>query len=81
MNTFHGVQHWFVSVYEEFGWMVLMKAKHYDYKVLTYKKSLDKLMKAIEHLKTEYKDHDRLHDLHVLWVETKLLCDFAKKHL
>jgi hypothetical protein len=79
--TFHGVHEWFVYVHEKLGWMTLAKAKGYDYKIGTYKKSIDHLLETLEHLMTEYKDNDRLHDLKVLHMETMHLHGFVSEHL
>jgi hypothetical protein len=81
MATFHGVHEWFVHVHEQLGWMVLAKAKGYDFKVSTYKKAIEHLIVTLKHLMTEYKDSDRLHDLNVLLMQTECLQDHVKKHL
>jgi hypothetical protein len=81
IGTFHGVHDWFKHNYEHLGWMVLAKAKGYDFKIVPYKKSIEHLVATIENLMTEYKDSDRLHDLKVLHMETMCLHDFVKKNL
>ena len=72
-TTFHGVHHWYKSVFEKLGWMVLAEAKGYDFKVSTYKKSIEHLIKTIEHLLKEYEEHNKIHDLKVLLMNTKVL--------
>jgi hypothetical protein len=79
--TMHGVNHWFVYVFEKLGWMLLAKAKGHDYKITTYKKSIKHLIESIEHLMTEYSDADRKHDLNVLLMETHILDKYVNKHL
>jgi hypothetical protein len=79
--TFHGVHEWFVYNFEKLGWMVLAKAKGYEYKIATYKKSIEHLLKTLEHLMTEYEEKDRLHDLKVLHMQTICLHDHVMKHL
>lgn len=81
MATMHGIHHWYKKEFEKLGWMVLAKAKGYTDKVNIYKKSIDRLIYSIEHLQTEYENHNRKHDLNVLLIESKVLKDFVKKHL
>lgn len=81
MATMQGVYHWYVREFEKLGWMVLAKAKVYKDKVNSYKKAVDRLVHTIEHLKSEYENANRKHDLNVLLAETKILQDFVKKHL
>jgi len=66
-------------MFEELGWMVLMKAKGYDYKVEAYKKSVDNLLKSLEHVMKEYKDQNKIHDLKVLHMNVMVLKDHIKK--
>jgi hypothetical protein len=79
--TFDGVQCWFKEKYEKLGWMVLAKAKGYDFKIKPYKMSIKHLLMTIEHLMNMYKDEDKLHDLKVLHMDTMLLRDTAEKIL
>jgi hypothetical protein len=80
-GTMKSVSMWHKAMYEKLGWMVLAKAKGYDYKIEPYKKSIDNLIKTIEHLMKEYENHNRKHDLNVLLMNTRVLQDFAAKHL
>ena len=77
--TFHGVHHWYKSVFEKLGWMVLADAKGYDFKVSAYKKSIEHLIKTIKHLMKEYEEHNRLHDLRVLLMNTEVLMKHVEK--
>jgi len=79
--TFDGVECWFKEKYEKLGWMVLAKAKGYDFKIKAYKMSLKHLLMTIENLMTEYKDMDKLHDLKVLHMDTRVLIDAADRIL
>ena len=72
-NTFHGLHKWYKSMFEKLGWMVLADAKGYHYKVSAYKKSIENLILSLEHLKNEYEDHNKIHDLNVLLMNTKVL--------
>jgi hypothetical protein len=79
-STFRGIQKWYVSMFEKFGWMVLAEAKGYDYKIMTYKKSINNLIRTIEHVMSEYEDHNRIHDLRVLLMNTKVLKECVDKN-
>lgn len=78
-NTFHGLHCWYEAKFEKLGWMVLAKEKGYDYKLESYKRSLDDLLKSIEHVMAEYEDNDHKHDLQVLHDNVKCLQDFVAK--
>lgn len=78
-NTMHGLQEWYVREYEKLGWMVLAKAKGYDFKIEAYKMALEHLQKSIEHVMSEYKDPDRKHDLQVLHMNLQVLIDHVNK--
>lgn len=80
-NTMAGLNHWYVAMHEKLGWMVLAREKGYDFKISAYKKAIKHLLKSLEHVKREYKDHDRKHDIHVLCMNTKCLYAFVMKHL
>jgi predicted lipoprotein len=71
--TFHGLHEWYEAMFEKLGWMVLAQAKGKNYKITAYKKSIANLIKSIEHVMTEYKDQNRVHDLNVLLMNTKVL--------
>lgn len=79
--TFDGVECWFKEKYEKLGWMVLAKAKGYDFKIKPYKMSIKHLLMTIENLMTEYNDSDKLHDLKVLHMDTQVLMVTADKIL
>ena len=74
--TMQGINQWYVSMFEKFGWMLLAKEKGMEYKIEPYKKSIDNLLKTIDHVKGEYEDHNRKHDLGVLRMHVEVL----KKH-
>ena len=80
-NTMHGLQHWYKSTFEKLGWMVLAKEKGYDFKIVTYKRSIQHLLKSIDHVSSEYKDADRKHDLNVLKMNTECLWAFVQRSL
>ena len=78
-NTLCGLQHWYEQVFEKLGWMVLAKEKGMDYKITAYTKSINHLVAAIDHVSMEYHDADKIHDLHVLHMNTVCLQAFVKK--
>ena len=80
-NTLHGVHEWHKKMFEKLGWMVLAKAKGYTEKVALYKKSIGYLIETIDHIMSEYEDHNRKHDLAVLKMNAKCLHNFVSKHL
>jgi len=79
MYTFHDLSKWTHSEFEKLGWMVLAKEHGDAYKIAHYKKSLDHLLKALEHLNSEYSDQDKKHDLMVMWHKVKTLKAFVNK--
>ena len=80
-NTMHGLQKWHNAEFEKLGWMVLAKAKGYDYKIANYKRAIKQLLESIQHVMGEYTDQDRKHDLHVLYMNAQCLHDYVAKHL
>lgn len=77
--TFHGVQEWHKAEFEKYGWMLLARAKGYDFKIAAYKKGIDHLIASIKHLATEYSCPDRLHDLNVLLMNVMVLKGHASR--
>ena len=77
--TFHGLHKWYEAMYEKLGWMVLANAKGYHYKVADYKKSIHHLLKSLEHVMSEYKNQNRIHDLKVLHMNTVVLLEHVDK--
>jgi len=74
-GTYRGVQKWYTALFEKYGWMVLAEAKGYNYKIETYKRSINNLIKTIEHIMAEYENQNRIHDLKVLLMNLKVLKD------
>lgn len=75
------ITHWFNTMNDRLGWVVIAKAKGLGYKVTAYKRSLKRLIKTIEHVNAEYKDHNRKHDLGIILMETKALLQYVNRHL
>ena len=80
-NTMHGLNKWHEYAFEKLGWIVLMKAKGYNSKVVEYKKMLAHLLKSLEHVRSEYQNANRKHDLNVLHMNVIELHHFVMKHL
>lgn len=80
--TFHGLHGWHKNMFEELGWMVLLKGKGgYNYKIAAYKKSLHHLILSLEEAKSKFTEADRQHDIEVLHRNVHVLDDFVKKYL
>ncbi len=75
----HGIHEWYEREFEKFGWMLLARAKGYDFKLRAYCEAIQHLLKTIEHVAAEYKDPDRRHDLNVLRMNTEVLLAAAQK--
>ena len=76
--TFCGVSEWHKRMFEDYGWMILAKEKGYDFKIVTYKKSIDHLILTIRDLMSQYEDNDRRHDLSVLLMNAECLAVWAQ---
>lgn len=79
--TINSISKWYTHLFDKLGWMVLAKKNGCAYKISDYKKSINHLLKAIEHLMDEYKNHNRKYDLNVMLKTTMVLRDFVTKHL
>ena len=79
--TMDGINEWQEHMFEKLGWMVLAKEKGYDDKIAQYKKGIDHLIKTTEHVKSEYENTNRKHDLKVVLMNIRCLKDFVHKNL
>ena len=79
-STMVGLHKWYSAKLEKLGWMVLDKARGYEYKITTYKKSIQYLIDTIKNVQSEYQDPDRKHDLNILLMNTMALQEFVNKH-
>jgi len=61
--------------------MVLTKAKGHESKIAEYKRGINRLISTIEHVMTEYRDLNRIHDLKVLHMHVLVLRDFVDRTL
>ena len=78
-STYQGLHGSYKHAFERLGWTVLSHAKGLKTKVSEYKRSVDRLIKSIETVKKEYKDHNRIHDLNVLLENAKVLQAHVQK--
>lgn len=78
-NTFHGLHCWYEAKFEKLGWMVLAKEKGYDYKISSYKQSLNDLRISIETALREFEENDRKRDLQILHDNVNCLIDFVSR--
>lgn len=65
--TMHGLHHWHDAMFEKLGWMVLAKEHGMMDKVISYKASVERLKKSIEHKIKHVKETDRKTDLKIMW--------------
>lgn len=79
-STYDGLFYWYNKMLEKLGWIVMAKAKGRKEKISHYKRSIVHFLKTAEHLKNEYENHNRKHDLNVLILNVKELQSFVTKH-
>jgi hypothetical protein len=77
--TFHGIQEWYKHEFEKFGWMLLAKAKGYNFKITAYKRAIGHMIASIKELMSQYSDSDRIHDLKVLLMNAMVLKEHADR--
>ena len=80
-NTFCALEHWFKSIYEKLGWMVLATHDQNIEKVTLYLKSINRLIDSIDEKIKTTDEKDRLTDLGILKQQTIYLQYFANHAL
>jgi len=65
--TMHGLQHWHDAMFEKLGWMILAREHGMMDKVMSYKASVERLKKSIEHKIKQVKETDHKTDLKIMW--------------
>jgi hypothetical protein len=72
-HTFEGVSHWYKSVFERLGWIVLGDQE----KLFHYKQEIIKLQRALDSLVAIYESVDKRHDLNVMAIHVDQLSRFV----
>jgi predicted ATP-binding protein involved in virulence len=79
--TMSGIHHWYKSMFERLGWMILAKHHGIDDKIISYKNALERLKCTIEEKIKNTRDYDKKADLKIMHGELLVLIDHANKDL
>jgi hypothetical protein len=78
--SFHGLHNWGKYLFENLGWMVLVKAhKHNPMKIKAYKESINQYIIHLNEYKKITKDADKKHDLDALLENALILQKHVNK--
>ncbi len=77
--TFCGLQKWYVSLFEKFGWMILAKRDKHNHKIENYKFAVLHLHEALVEKKENTYDIDTKNDLEILKYNIETLINHVKK--
>lgn len=77
--TMSSIHHWYKSMFEKLGWMILAKHHGITDKIFTYKNNLERLKCAIEEKIKNTRDHDKKEDLKIMHGELMVLIDHVAK--
>jgi predicted ATP-binding protein involved in virulence len=80
-STMHGIHHWYRSVFERLGWMILAKHRGISDKIQSYKKTIERLKCTIEEKIKNTRDHDKKSDLKIMHGEVIVLMEHVEKDL
>jgi len=76
--TFHHLSQWYKHLFEQLGWMVLVKSYGYADKIQCYKNGLKRLKISLEMKLKDLKDVDRKHDIKIMLDNVNILCNYVK---
>lgn len=76
-HTYDGLHKWYVSMFENLGWMLLAKNNGWNDKIITYRNSVNRLEEAIFFKHKNTKDEDRKMDLRIMSENV----DILKQHI
>ena len=77
--TYPGLVHWYHSMFETLGWMILAKDHGFEDKIATYKKSIQRLKEGIEKKLREIENNDKRQDLEIMLRNVELLINHTHK--
>lgn len=78
--TFHGLHNWGKSLFENLGWMVLVKEhKNNPIKIKAYKESIKQYIIHLNEYKKITNDSDKKHDLDALIANATILQKHVNK--
>jgi predicted ATP-binding protein involved in virulence len=80
-STMHGIHHWYRSVFERLGWMILAKYRGISDKIQSYKNTIERLKCTIEEKIKNTRDHDKKSDLKIMHDEVIVLMEHVEKDL
>ena len=80
-STMHGIHHWYRSVFERLGWMILAKHRGIDDKIQSYKNTIERLKCTIEEKIKNTRDHDKKADLKIMHTDLIVLMEHVEKEL
>jgi hypothetical protein len=79
--SFYGLHNWGKYLFENLGWMVLVKEnKHNPMKIDAYKESINQYIIHLNEYKKITKDTDKKHDIDALLANAKILEKYVKKN-
>jgi len=75
-STFHGLEKWYKSEFEKFGWVAISKDSE---RMKEYQRSLMKLKKHLQKAYYTYEENDRKHDIAVMAKHVDALLELMER--